>query len=442
MSTYTKQPELTVINTLAKSIITSAYNSVTKRKRVYVAIDLGNGNVKVMTSEGVYVLQINFWAKADDKNLPLGDGFKQTGIVPASDDMFWGYEIKETEEKDEDLLNQGILLWGPGVVKADNPQKTKARKKRYEAINFRIMAKIILGTVVRLSEEKPNEPVEVYVNTGLPASERNNEDDVNAIRNAFKGDFTIDVHMPGGVIETKKINCPIVIVNSQPRGSYNSVVYELKGERATKFVFNGQQMPPISSSNVLVCDGGFGTLDYDAFIKGNNTAADRHTSKNLGMSKAWTEVVQDIQDHHSYTVSIEEVERQLRFSDKFVKGGLPEDHPTLGPSDVIDCTEYKERAFKRLAEKIIKDMADRYEEKLDEFAYIFVTGGVATPLFPYLYEVASQPEFDIQNKLYLVPDAQMANAQGFLSELIAQGPGIEGLLNQKAEELKKKKKGK
>lgn len=336
------------------------------------AMDLGNKQVKLKSSKQTRVLPSHFVEASQygDRNVL---GFAKTkkqvrDFVSSKDSEFtyvWGTEL------DEDVVSIVTDTIGFGAG-------------RYSGREFKLLADFALAELALDFEEAKNGILEVNVVTGVPTSDYNQEDALQELQKALKGDHNIKVNGDDLNIRVKKLT-----ILPQPLGTILSVVMDEEGNLIES---------PILTANVGVVDVGGGTVLIDALRK-MNMADNNRVQLSRGAFTLYESVVRDLiaMGHNINEYEVESVIRAGNDREKYFWS--PDGIQTIDISKIV----MKHRLnFTRNIASAVKTAYKGF----GRMNTILVTGGAAN----LLTKIEFDAEIGIQN---YVENSELANVTGF-----------------------------
>lgn len=322
---------------------------------VVVGLDHGNGWVKVKTEGKEITLPSYFANKAD-----LGDDFIKSK-----------YKLNEYTSNDD---KGNTYLWGEDISKLNSKYliPTYGMQDRYKQDRYNLLTQFALASVLEGSEE------DVLVVTGVPSSEKGTIKEEDLI-DVIKGTHVVSINGEEKIIKVKQVT-----VLAQPIGSVLSLYLDEEGS---------VEDDSYEDSLIGVIDIGSGTTDIDQVEDLRREGATPSLPE--GISDVYTDIVEYVRkENPNLTVSIQDIEFN------FETGIYRESKRTAS----IDFTKEKEKAVKKLADKIIQHLAQTWKT-WDKFDEIIITGGGAAPLKKALSDLLSD--------VNVIENSQTANAEGF-----------------------------
>lgn len=320
-----------------------------------ISIDIGNGYIKAVNQDGKTLHFPTVIKENHDKNIL---GVSKNDYMIEIDNI--SYYIGNLA-----IAKRGVRQWKSGkAINADTPL--------YAA----------LCTHILTDEETP----EINLCLGLPYS---------YYIDLHKGERLIS-ELSGKVIETvykderKTIKINHVSVYPQGVGAYFSSLYDIKGK-------------PIKGAEAhikaLFIDIGFRTVDVVAFDSINNTfeliQENSFSLEEYGMFKAANDIIGKAGD--SVELNVNDIEYALQNNSSIIENMYGK----------IDLKDFETAAYKNLAERIATEINLKLSGQIQQYRFIYLTGGGAEKLLPYLKE--HYPNISIQDNFIY------CNAKGYLA---------------------------
>lgn len=344
------------------------------------ALDLGNKQTKVKSSKQTKVLPSHFVevSQYGDRNvLGFTKVKKQVrDFISSKDSDFtyvWGTEL------DEDVVSVVTDTIGFGA-------------SRYEGREFKLLVDFALAELALDFSEAEKGILEVAVVTGVPTSDYNQEDALQALQKAIKGDHNVTVDGTVLNIRVKKL-----FILPQPLGTIINVVTNNSGELLPS---------PLLQANVGVVDVGGGTVLIDALRKMNMADSNR-VQLARGSFTLFEAIVKDVVAK-GYSISEYEVESIVRTGNEREQYlWSPDGIQTIDLSPIV---MRHRRIFTRNIASAVKTAYKGFGRMLK----IVVTGGAANLLI--------RTEFDEEIGITeYFEDSELANVHGFYKYGLTKG---------------------
>lgn len=324
-----------------------------------IGIDVGNGATKIVTEKGDYTFDSGL-ARASEKQSLLGD---QQYVF---DNEFVIGQVKNYKSFID----------------------TNRATNRYSNEYYQRLVRYCIANVL-LEENNvnmiDNAVFNVNVMSGVPSDEVSNSVDV--LKRAIEGDFEVKVND-----QTVKFSVSVLDVKAQPLGTlFNQILGNNANflSLATKY----------KSEQILVLDGGQGTIDTDVL---SNMAVVNHlrsTMKNSGMYNIY-----------------EEVSNKLNAIDNDICSNVSSVELQFNNDTYNVNKKYKIEAFKEIKLSVLEEKAKRdieqiklkMQDSMSSIDTILMTGGYSEVMHQYYKDA-----FNMKHDVILVDNAQLANARGF-----------------------------
>lgn len=321
-----------------------------------ISIDVGYSSVKVFSPNTIssfpsYVKPVEY-GTADH---PIG-GLEKTCIA---------YRDENRKEYFVGATAQDSVKTGD----ADNSTASLYVRNRYFAPEFKVLVRV--GLALGMLKNSYGDPTDriLHVQTGLPPEYL--KADSKDLVNCFIGHHKFMVKL--GTNDWMNFEFELLQENieimPQPMGTLISIATDR----------NGGSVPEAKkyfSSNLLILDPGFGTLD--TFSIKNHYLDTSKTWNNLGMLRVLQETTRLIQERYDQVIPVPAMQKLLGegvFKTRF-------DHQTKSIKQ-IDFTDILEEANKLVCEEALNTVNDFYNYLQDE-DYLVITGGTGAAWFEYI----------------------------------------------------------
>lgn len=220
--------------------------------------------------------------------------------------------------------------------------------------------KVIMSTGLALGLLGTGSGNEIYLQTGLPATYKDR--DQNKLINALCGDYDISIKVGNGDWVTFKFTLDEkhIFVMEQPQGTLCATAYDGNGNIS-------QLGKNILSSNSIIFDVGFETEDIFSIRKGYKNSHDTYTD--TGMKSVFDGVIKELiakEPDADYKI--------FAFQSYLEDGKAPYFDVEKFKMNYIDFAEILEEVNKELCEKSLKRLIQKYN-KLEGYQFLVVTGG-------------------------------------------------------------------
>lgn len=323
-----------------------------------IALDIGYSSVKMFSPNTVasfpsYARQVDYGLA--DK--PIG-GLEKTSLSYRDEE---GHEYLVGEAA-QDSIRMGD---------SDNSTAALYVRDRYFSPEFKVIARV--GMALGLTRNAFGTPdgKAIYLQTGLPPEYMSTDKD--DIITALTGSHKFQIKIGAG--EWKQYEFEIVAENvnvmPQPMGSLISISTNNNGIPVT-------DSRKYMSSNMLIIDPGFGTLD--TFEISKHYLRTSKTWNNLGMLRVFQEASKIIKERYGQVIPIPAMQKILgdgSFKTKFDRvtrsGGKIEIAPILEEANILVCKE-------------AINTIDGFYNYLQDQDYLVITGGTGAAWYDMFVE--------------------------------------------------------
>ena len=266
-------------------------------------------------------------------------------------------ELTKNDIVYENIANGDKYCVGTMAVKSLDEDSVVAEdalfgRNHYLHPDFKVMLETSLGIALW---NHPTDGTDVFVQTGLPPAYI--VKDTPYLKSVIKGNHSFAVTIGS---ERKVFDITIaedaIDVMVQPMGSLNSLLFDENGKRVPNAI-------DIMRSDILIFDGGFGTLD--TFLVKANQIESMNTDANLGMRRVMAETRDLIKKDLGVNVSVPAMQNVLRSGYVEVN-----DYVNLR-KDRVDVSTYLEKANALVSAEALESIKD-YVFKIK---YLIMTGG-------------------------------------------------------------------
>ena len=310
-----------------------------------IAIDVGYSAVKVMSPNGFF----SFPSVA--VKVPYGTADSTFGKLSNSsiayrDDKGNEYLIGEDAEKE--------------LKGNDSATSILYTRDRYNHEEFLVISEVGLGLGAMENQYGAPAKSTYHVMTGLPPEYM--EEDEPIIKEVFSGSHKFSLKL-GNKAEWIEFNISLkqdnIKVMAQPMGSLISIATDANGgmtEKAKDYM----------SSNILIFDPGFGTLD--TFEIRNHRLGSNKTWANLGMRRVLQETVDELKKKYSVNTTVSSLEVDLD------KGYVVVADKRTHASKKQEFAEILENANRKICEDALNAIDSCYDY-LSQYDYLVIAGG-------------------------------------------------------------------
>ena len=364
-----------------------------------IAIDMGYSSVKVFAPNIIasfpsYARQVPY-GTADH---PIG-GLEKTSIA---------YRDEDGKEWFVGAVAQDTTVAGD----ADNSTATMYVRNRYYSPEFKTITRV--GLALGMMKNQFGDPSGkiLHVQTGLPPEYM--ETDKSDLQSSLEGKHTFSIKLGANdwINFSFELNRENIDVMPQPMGTLASISTDRNGgplPEAKKYM----------SSNLLVVDPGFGTLD--TFCIESHYPSSAKTWNNLGMLRVMQEAILIIKDKYNTVYTVPSMQKLL--GDGYFKQRID-----VRKTKKIDGDEFASiinEANKKVCMEALKTI-DGFYNYLQNQDYLVITGGTGAAWFNYIKEYYKDLE-----TLTIIDGASNDNLPSIFSN-------VRGYYMQQLNNLKKK----
>ena len=233
-------------------------------------------------------------------------------------------------------------------------------RDRYNHEEFLVISEVGLGLGAMENQYGAPAKSTYHVMTGLPPEYM--EEDEPIIKEVFSGSHKFSLKL-GNKAEWIEFNISLkqdnIKVMAQPMGSLISIATDANGgmtEKAKDYM----------SSNILIFDPGFGTLD--TFEIRNHRLGSNKTWANLGMRRVLQETVDELKKKYSVNTTVSSLEVDLD------KGYVVVADKRTHASKKQEFAEILENANRKICEDALNAIDSCYDY-LSQYDYLVIAGG-------------------------------------------------------------------
>ena len=219
--------------------------------------------------------------------------------------------VKESDEEDYDIFNPGSTMirfrnkhgkiYDVGVIALNLANirevnyniSTMYGRDWYDTETYQICLESSLGLAILSNKKRTYNNEALRVITGLPCKYYN---DADILKSMITGHHSFDMISPNSKDwEHFEFNVADTIVIPQPLGALWSAGYDNFGKETA-------DSDTVLKNNVVVFDGGFGTLDFFGRIDGVTSV--HSTYRECGMKEVFLRTVKEIKDRYNEEIPI------------------------------------------------------------------------------------------------------------------------------------------
>lgn len=248
---------------------------------------------------------------------------------------------------------------------------------RYDSPVF----KAIAATGMALSLVATGKNDEVFLQTGLPATYK--EEDEDQLKEALTGDYDVSLKIGNNPWCALKFSLPVenIDVMEQPQGTLCSCIYDNGNVSA-----EGWNL--LQSKGTIILDIGFGTEDVYSARSGYKNS--HQTYSDTGMKSVFEQVTKEIARSYKETHGGSSVPhiKVFELQNSLESGVLSWFDTKKFATEDIAYGAYLDQANKDLCEKSIKRLMQVYNN-LSGYEYLIVTGGTGESRFAQIKQMLS-----------------------------------------------------
>lgn len=335
---------------------------VSTDKAWVVALDIGYSSVKAMSQTGLFSFPA-FALRRSEDSISVGEPNKYDMQYRDENNVIWDVgELAVSKIRQSDNSNSEEMLYS---------------RNRYNNPMFLVLARV--GIALSLMSYKSDLNAigsNLVLQTGLPPAYM--KSDSKILKRILSGQHNFYLKIGSG--QWRKYSFDLnennIKIMGQPMGSLFSATYDDNGkevENATAFL----------SSNMLIFDGGFGTLD--TFEVRNRAVGSMQTFDFLGMKAVLHRACDIIYQKYDVEVAVSAMQNVL------ANGYITKFDPEQVATQKIDIAEVVEAANKDVCYEAIAQIRQLYNNLLD-YKYLVVTGGTGDAWLNIIREYFSKME--------------------------------------------------
>ncbi len=338
-----------------------------------IGMDIGYSSVKVFSPERIAAFPSFI------RRVPTGSADLTMGDVK---DSFIAYRNEEGEEY---LVGEAAAKEA-GAADADSSTANLYSRDRYYTPEYLILARVGIAAAsiekaeiilqksaedhTSAEENETKDPEHIYLMTGLPPEYMTQ--DREDVKEALCGRHEFQIKI--GSKEWQRFFFVLqkddISVMLQPLGTLISMATDANGGvlPEAKEYFN---------SNVLIIDGGFGTLD--TFDLRDNHIRENKTWANLGMKRVLEETAEEIKTRYGVVVPVSAMQENLRQGTV-----IKRDRKTKSVTE-IDFTEILRKKSSKICQEAMNTIDNHYSG-MSRHKYLIITGGTCAAWSPMIHD--------------------------------------------------------
>lgn len=277
--------------------------------------------------------------------------------------------IRRPNEKDiqyrDDMTGE---IWDVGESAQDRSTTNDNELNVYGRVRyFNEMFKVIaeVGMAFGMLKNNYGAPIdkEIFLQTGLPPEYRKRDEE--DLKEALSGQhtFSIKIGKRDWISFDFELDTKHIGVIDQPMGTLLSVSTASNGHPSA-------DAARFFSSNVLIMDAGFGTLDIYNISKGKILTTPE-TIDDMGMKRVFKEVIHQIFDKYKKEITI------LGMQNVLASGKISILNKKERKSSLIDISDILEECNKKVCLEALNRICNSYDNLADH-NYLIITGGTCS----------------------------------------------------------------
>lgn len=319
-------------------------------------------------------------------------------------------ELIANNKDDDNVIvlkrNNDYFLIGGYVAKVEPQFAERDLRRKRDNTNESILFLAAMGLATENLEE-----ANIIITTGLPT------DDYERLKDSYtqsvlnnKQPYVFSILRNGKEIK-KNITVVRANVENQPKGTIISVIDDKMNE--------GMTWSELKSRRFAICDIGFNTTDLSIYVGKDIVRGEKINYSTFAMVQIVSTCKKLIEEHFVCVKNEPEILEAMKTGEIKIKGKM------------VDCSEIVHQGFLKNAELLITELSSKWENYLDTFDEIILTGGsvsnedFATILKDQIAEkcgwevtVCKNPQFANAQGFYIISASLLASAQK--SEKVAQ----------------------
>lgn len=247
--------------------------------------------------------------------------------------------------------DNNYFLIGSYVAKVEPQFAERDLRRKRDNTNENILFLTALGLATEDLEE-----ANVIITTGLPTDDyiRLKESYSQSVLNN-KQPYVFSI-LKNGKEFKKSITVVRANVENQPKGTIISVIED-------KMENEGMDWDELKTRRFAICDIGFNTTDLSIYVGKDMVRGEKINYSTFAMVQIVNTCKRLIEDHFVCVKNESEVLESMKTGEIKIKGKL------------MDCSEIIQEGFMKNAELLITELSSKWENYLDTFDEIILTGG-------------------------------------------------------------------
>jgi plasmid segregation protein ParM len=361
----------------------------------------------------------DIWSIALDIGYSAVKGFSNNMIYcfPSYARKLTGSQIAGGKESENDIQYKDNVtgeIWRVGEAAismitsdetGDSNESLYGRNRYYDDM-FLVIARVGLGLGMMTNDFGSPSNKNLVVQTGLPPKYR--KSDSAMLKDVLARDHNFSIKRGSDSWISFSFSLPEanIAVMDQPMGTLMSIATNNDGSQTPEAM-------NYFSSNILIMDPGFGTLDV--FNIKNRTIASTETYDNLGMKRVLQETVDAIYEQYHQEILVPAMQKCLSSGEFLLQDKKRRVSKMITFSDILEKTNHD------VCMEALNKINTLYNGLFD-YNYLVVTGGTGAAWEPYIKEY-----FKDLSHLTIIPGNQnddlpfiFSNVRGYYMYLISK----------------------
>lgn len=340
-----------------------------QKNRIAVGIDRGFGITKYFSKSKV--------------------GLIDSLVAPISEER--AYELMKNNKDDKNVIitkiNNEFFLVGSYVSKVEPSYAERDLRRSRDNLNETILFVTAMGLVTGKEKE-----AELIVTTGLPT------EDFNKLKKYYmrkilndRKPYRFTIYRANEKLE-KIITVSRANIENQPKGTIITTINQKLTE--------GISWDELKNKRFSVGDIGFNTSDFSTYVGKDIVNSEKINFSSFAMVQIISTAKKAIEDAFNCKKSEDEILKAFKTGRIKVRGKTE------------NCSEYTEKAFMKNAELLIREIINNWEQHIDSFDEMILTGGVLENRF-FINVLKELIKEKCGWNITIPESPQYANAYGF-----------------------------
>lgn len=337
-------------------------NNVGTNKAWVVAMDVGYSAVKIMSKADICSFP-SFAVRRKDDTVSIGDAAPTDIQYKGEDGVIWDVgELAVGKVSQTDNSNSEEMLYS---------------RNRYNNPMFLVISRVGIALGLQgYNTDTGNSKRKLVLQTGLPPAYV--KSDSRQLKNILKGkhEFCLKIGKEPWRKYSFELEEDNIWIMQQPLGSLLGATYTDDGKETA----DGRDF---LNKNVLIFDGGFGTLDTFEII--NRTIGSTQTFDHLGMKAVLHKASGEIYNKYGEEIAVSAMQNILE------SGRIKKFDPETVSTQTIEIADIVDKCSHDICTEAINSIRTIYNNLL-EYQYLLITGGTGDAWFKIIKEYFSKME--------------------------------------------------